>query len=122
MASEPLPGDYPINLYRGDTRVWSLAFTEDDGETAIDMSGKTWRAQVRETPDSASALMDITVDAADAADGLLELTLPATEWAGVASETPSTKWAWDLESTESGVVRTYLKGKVKIIGDVSRGA
>ena len=120
MASEPLPGDYPLNLYRGDTRVWTLSFTEDDGTTPIDLTGKTWRSQVRETPDAASALMDITVDPTDAATGVLVLTLPATEWTGVATETPTTKWAWDLESTEAGVVRTYLKGKVKILGDVSR--
>jgi hypothetical protein len=120
MASEPLPGDYPVTLYRGDTRVWSLAFTEDDGTTPIDLTGKTWRAQVRETVDSASPLMDITVDDTDAATGELVLTLPATEWVGVAAETPTEKWYWDLESTDAGVVRTYLAGKVKIRGDVSR--
>jgi hypothetical protein len=123
-VAEPLPGDYPLTLYRGDTRVLSLAFTEDDGTTAVDLSGKTWRAEVRETVDSAAVLLTWTVDDSDAATGILVLTLPATQWddSDIPDTTPTTKWAWDLESTQSGVVRTWLKGKVKVLGDVSRAA
>ena len=122
--AEPLPGDYPLTLYRGDTRVLSLAFTEDDGETAVDLSGKTWRAEVRETVDSSAVLLTWTVDTTDAVDGILVLTLPATQWADadIPAADIAVKWAWDLESTQSGVVRTWLKGKVKVIGDVSRAA
>ena len=120
--AEPLPGDYPLTLYRGDTRVLSLAFTEDDGTTAVDLSGHTWRAQVRQTYDSASSELDFTVDDTDAATGVLVLALDDTDWTGVAASLPTDKWYWDLEGTRTAdtFVQTFLGGKVKVVGDVSR--
>jgi hypothetical protein len=122
MASEPLPGPYPVSLYKGDTRVWSLLFTEDDGETPIDLSSYTWVSQIRANDGADSDVMaDIAVDDTDADAGVLVLTLTAAESAQLVKETaPAKKPAWDLQGTAAGVVRTYLRGAVKVLGDVSR--
>ncbi len=123
MASEPLPGELkPMNLYRGDTRVWTFVFLEDDQETTIDMSGKTWESEVRSATDSANVLLQLTIDDSDAADGILVVTLPATAWddVDIGTTAPTTKWKWDLQSTEGGVVRTWLRGAPKILWDVTR--
>jgi hypothetical protein len=118
MASEPLPGDYPITLYRGDTRVWTVEFLEDDGSPfAEDLStGHTFRAQIRATADDASAEATITVVATSA--NVLELTLAATAAAALTGSSA----VWDLEVTRTsdGFVRTYLTGDVEVDKDVSR--
>jgi hypothetical protein len=122
MATEPLPGDYPITLYRGDTRVWTFAFLEDDQETTIDLTGKTWESEVRSATDASPVLLTFTIDDTDAADGVIVVTLPATAWddVDIGSTAPTSKWFWDLQSTEAGVVRTWVKGKVKVLWDVTR--
>ena len=122
MASEPLPGKYPITLYRGDSRTWSLLFTEDDGTTPVDMSGKTWAAQVRSSADATPVLLTLTVDDTDAATGVIVVNLPASQWTDVDIPTtaPTTKWAWDLQSTDGSEVRTWLYGPAKILWDVTR--
>lgn len=124
MADEPLPGTYPLTLYRGDSREWTLDFTEDDGTTAVNMTGHTWKAQVRETTDSTAILLTFTVNTTNAATGRLVVTLPAAQWddPDISDITPTAKWKWDLEATRTadGFVRTYLTGKVKVLGDVAR--
>jgi hypothetical protein len=111
MATEPLPGDYPITLYRGDTRVWTFAFLEDDQETTIDLTGKTWESEVRSATDASPVLLTFTIDDTDAADGVIVVTLPATAWddVDIGSTAPTSKWFWD-----------WVKGKVKVLWDVTR--
>jgi hypothetical protein len=126
MASEPLPGVYPMTLYRGDTRVWELTFTEDDETTPIDMTGKTWLAEIRKSDASgAPVIATIDIDDTDAATGVLVMTLTADEADGLTEDVLTEdggkyKAAWDLEGTDGDVVRTYLSGKVTVKGDVSR--
>ncbi len=119
MADEPLPGDYPITLYRGDARLWTFAFLEDDGETPVDMSGRTWRAQVRASQAVDAALLaSLTIDTADAADGIIVARLPASE----AVDLTTAAGYWDLEATlvsDPEDVRTYLAGDVEVVGDGS---
>ena len=116
--ADPLPGDYPMTLYRGDTRVITLDFTEDDG-TASDLSGHTWRAQIRQSFEDATVDAEFTVDATASATGRLVLTLPSTQAELLDS---AIKYRWDLEGTAGSVVHTYLAGKVKVTGDISRAA
>ncbi len=119
-----LPGTAPLTLYRGDTRVWVVAFTADDG-SSLDLSGRTWVAQIRtDLARTDPVVATITVDDADAATGELTLTLPAGEAANLGPLDASGKAAlhWDLQSDDAGVVQTWLAGKVKVTGDVSVGA
>lgn len=119
MADEPLPGDYPLTLYRGDTRVWTVAFYEDDGTTPIssDLSaGHTFRSEIRATQDATAVLATITVAAADA--NTLTLTLPATQ--AVLLVGSSAFWDLEVTRTSDSFVRTYLSGDVELVKDVSR--
>lgn len=119
-----LPGKADLALYRGDTRVWTVTFTDDDGTTPLDLSGRTWVAEIRtDLARTDPVVATITVDDADAADGTLTLTLPADEAAnlGPLVDGKATLF-WDLQSDDSGVVQTWLAGKVKVTGDVSVGA
>ena len=113
------PGRHDLVLVRGDSATFVLTFTDDD-DVAVDLSGFDWLAQVRETYDATDALMSFDVDTADAADGILTLDLDADEWPTEASPVPTDKWRWDLEGTDGAMVRTYLGGTCKVLGDVSR--
>ena len=114
-----LPGNAPLTLYRGDTRVWTVAFT-DDSDVALDLSGRVWVAQIKDDKDRTNAAVaTITVDDTDSDTGSLTLTLPASEAANLGND--GTVLYWDLQSDDSGVVQTWLAGKVKVTGDVSIG-
>jgi hypothetical protein len=109
-----------VGIPRGDTVAFQVTITEDDGTTAKDVSGYTWLAQVRETKDAASALATFDVDTTDAATGVLVLDLDAGDWPAEATPEPTDPWYWDLQGTNGSTVRTYLAGKFKVKGDVSR--
>jgi hypothetical protein len=91
------------------------------------MSAWTWLAQIRTTKDEpGSVIATFTVDATDAATGTLVITLPATQAAllvtGTTNGLPTPGkglYFWDLQGTDSGVVKTWLAGKVAVTGDVS---
>jgi hypothetical protein len=113
------PGELDLVLRRGDSAFFQVAITDDD-DVALDFTGYTWRAQVRETVDDADVLMSFDVDTAAAATGVLALDLDSGEWPAAATPEPSAKWFWDLEGTTGTSVRTYLAGKVTVKGDVSK--
>lgn len=119
-----LPGKADLSLYRGDTRVWVVAFTADDG-TDLDLSGRTWVAQIRSDLNRTDPeIATIDVDDTDSATGSLTLTLPADQAAALGPLDETTGKAtlyWDLQSDDAGVVQTWLAGKVKVTGDVSVG-
>lgn len=111
-----------VDVVRGDSLFATV--TIDEGGTPVDVSGYTWRAQVRATADSTgSPLFSFTVGTASAATGILTLTLDAASWADPADALPlpdPAKFFWDLEGTSGSTVRTFLSGKIKLKADVSR--
>ena len=127
MTVEPLPGPSTLTLYVGDSREWVDTFTNDTGTPyAVNfLVGHTFRAQVRASLDPVEqplATMTVTPTAAN----VLTRTLSATQALNLASvvdpETGKGQAFWDLEVTitATGFVRTWLAGKVKVLGDVSR--
>lgn len=120
MADPGLPGSKPLTIYRGDTRVWTASFADDAG-AAMDLSGRIWVSQIRANKDRGAVLATIDVDDADAATGDLVLTLTSSESANLVTADGTAKAFWDLQSDDSGVVKTWLAGVVSIKGDVSVG-
>lgn len=122
MADEPLPAKSPLKLYRGDTRVWEDVFRRAPVPPAtvgdpVDLTGWVWLAQIRATEDAAEVMATIDVEVVDAAAGTIRRTLTAAEADKLVAGTAH----WDLQATDpDGVVRTYLAGQVRVIGDVSR--
>lgn len=123
MASA-LPGPFPMAVYRGDTKQWTVTF--DDGATppvVIDMSDWTWLAQIRSNRDELdSVIATFDVDDTDAATGTIVLTLPADESAALVTVNGKATDYWDLQGTNDTVVKTWLAGKVTVTGDVSVSA
>lgn len=120
-TDDAMPGDYPLTLYRGDTRIWSVVVEDLDAEGVAsprDLTGHTFDAEIRLTKDDVEVMADITAVSAGPTTGVLALTLTAVESEKLI---PGTAY-WDLEIRREAddFVRTYLAGKVRVKGDVSR--
>jgi hypothetical protein len=124
--TQPLPATVTETLYRGDTRVWEDVIEENTGTadapvwTPKDLTGYTFRCQLRSDPDATDVMATIAVDlVSDGTDGKIRRTLTATEAAKLAPG----KVYFDLEATRTadGFVHTYLTGKWTVKPDVSRG-
>lgn len=122
MADQPLPAPSKLTLYRGDTRIWEDHFqvapvapaTEGD---PIDITGWEFLAQIRATEDATEVMATIDVEIVDAAAGTIRRILTAAEADKLVVGTAH----WDLQAIHpDGTVRTYMAGRVRVTGDVSR--
>jgi hypothetical protein len=122
MADQPLPAPAKLTLYRGDTRVWEDTFRHAPVPPAtvgdpVDLTGYEWLAQIRATEDTAEVMATIDVEIVDAEAGTIRRTLTAAEADKLVPGTAH----WDLQAIHpDGVVRTYMAGRVRVLGDVSR--
>jgi len=104
-----------ITCRKGDTFKLELNFTDDDGD-AIDISGYSWKMDVKET-DTSSA--DIIADDSFTYTGTSagKLTIEATS--AIMAAASGGLYVYDLQSTNSGTVKTWVYGIFKINEDVS---
>lgn len=112
-------GKLDLTVRRGDT----IGPVDLDWGATVDLSDRTWDAQVRATLDEPTAITaTFEVDDSDAATGLLVLTLPASESAALATVNGRATYYWDLQATsiaDPEDVFTWMAGKVKVTGDVT---
>ena len=123
-------GTYDIEIYRGDSKVIELNFIDVDNntgaETPTNLSTVNVSAQVRYSEDSPDTWLDLQPAIADAAKGLIRITINASKSAGTVS--PSTTGApsvgtWDLQfqsKTDASQVFTPITGKFIVRKDVTR--
>lgn len=109
-----LPGALDLTIYRGDNTNFQVTLTDTETQEPLVLPTSDWRAQVRVLRSSAEVLFTITVDASDAAAGVLGLSIAGADTGTVDVDSAF----WDLENT--GTDRTYLAGKLRLKGQVSR--
>lgn len=122
------PGQLDITGIRGDK--WGPL--ECTPRVGLDLSGRTWLAQVRATKDRpASVIATFVVDSTDADTGVLRLTLLPAQTAllvtphplpGQKSVAGKGVYFWDLQATlvaDATDVKTWFAGKIIVDGDVS---
>lgn len=112
------PGTLDLKVRRGDT-IGPLTFAW--GST-IDLSDRTWAAQIRADLDESTLVATFTVDDADAATGTLTVTLPHSESLKLATVEGRAVYYWDLQATKTAdaeAVFTWVAGKVKVTGDAT---
>lgn len=109
------PANLPIVVRVGDTESLTLNLQNSDG-TPINVTGRTYAAQIRSTPDSTTVLASFTCAISNAAGGVVTATLPASTTAAL---TPGVA-VFDLQETNGTVVTTLLAGPVTITQDVTR--
>lgn len=109
-----LPGALDLTIYRGDDTNFQVTITDTESGDPLELPTTGWLAQVRVDKDSATVLFTITVDASDAASGVLVLSIDGADTGSVTDDSA----VWDMENTTQE--RTYLAGKIRLKGQVSR--
>lgn len=109
-----LPGQLDLRVYRGDTVNFRVTLKDTVTGDPLELPVTGWRAQVRADTDPTSPVeFTLVVDGTDAATGVIDLTIDGTHTASLKGPV-----AWDLENTD--LDRTYLAGRIRLSGQVSR--
>ena len=104
-----------ITCRRGDTFTLEFTFTDDAGD-AIDLSSYTWKMDVKETDTSSGDIIaDDSFTYSGNNSGELTVSATATVMAAVSGGT----YVYDLQSTNGGVVKTWVYGIFKVNEDIS---
>lgn len=108
------PAAWTISVMRGDNFGFDVVFTDDAG-TPINITGYTYTAQIRASPDDVTVLATMTATVNGPA-GKVALDIPA---ATTATLIPGRR-VWDLQETAAGIVTTMLAGPADVLADVTR--
>lgn len=106
--------DYKIT--RGDDFADTVTIKEGSPAAAVDVSSRTYTAQVRQTKDG-EVVASMTVDMTDAASGEVTYSIADTATADMVGD-----YVWDFQQSTSGVIRTLMGGKFTVDADVTRSA
>ena len=109
------PANYPLTLRAGDTETVSVTL-QDSAGSPINITGRTYAAQIRATADATSTLATFTCSITNAAAGQFACTLSAATTADLSSQMA----VWDLQETNGSTITTLLAGPVRIDQDVTR--
>jgi hypothetical protein len=110
-----VPAKQNFSITRGDTETVVVNITTN-GSTPIDVTGRTYRAQLRSTKDSAVISASFSCSITNAAQGQVTCVLSS---ASTANLTPGTYY-WDFEENNAGVITTIIAGTVTVLADVTR--
>lgn len=110
-------GKYNINAYQGAT--YSLSLTWELGGTAVDLTGYSAAMQVRESVNSATAILDLSSASEitlGGTAGTIAIEVPAST---MGSATPG-RYLYDLELDSGSTVTRLLEGAFQILPEVTR--
>lgn len=110
-----LPGNFPLILYRGDSRRWEFRFWSDAEKTkAVDLTGVTAKSEIRDRP---SGRVIVALDCAVLLPNLVIAQLLAEPSRNLPLPPAG---AWDLQLIyASGHVVTVLAGTVTVTANVT---
>lgn len=109
------PVTQDLTITRGDTETVVLISTTD-GTTPINITGRTYTAQLRTSPDIAVISASFVCSVTNGAAGEVTCTLSAASSALL----DAGYYYWDLQENASGVISTLLSGTVTVLADVTR--
>lgn len=108
------PARLDYKLVRGDDFGDTVLFQDDgDPPAAIDVSTRTFSAQVRSTPDG-EVVASMSIDMTDAATGAVGYAI-----ANADTDELSGEYVWDFQQSVGGSVRTLMGGKFVVYADVT---
>lgn len=105
-----------ISIYQGDFYTHE-ARIRNSANTAINISGRTYSAQIKKSKGSDTVVASFTTAITNAANGILTFSMSSSNTANI----PSGVYYYDLEEVNGSVVTTLMGGKVTVIGDISNG-
>jgi len=105
-----------IAIYKGDSYLHEVRL-KDSSNNAINITGRTYRVQMRTSKASRTVVLSFDIAVADAANGVIRFSLDPEDTANISAGT----YYYDFEETNLGYVTTLMGGKMVITGEVSRG-
>jgi hypothetical protein len=112
------PAAHNISIFGGDDYVLPVTFTTGGtSPSAIDVSTRTYTAQVRAWP-SGGVLATFDVNMTNAATGIVSISLGHAVTATLAGAVAEARW--DMQQSNAGTITTVLKGTVTVSQDVTR--
>lgn len=110
-----VPAKQNLTMTRGDTESVVLTMTSN-GTTPVNITGRTYRAQIRATKDASAIDASFACTVTNGAAGEVTCALTPNQTSAL---TVGTHY-WDLEETNAGVVSTIVAGTVNVLADVTR--
>jgi hypothetical protein len=111
-----VPSTLDLSITRGDTETIVVTLTQDDQTTPINITGRTYTAQLRTSPDISIISSSFTCTVTDGPNGKVTCVLSSTD----SSELRPGYYYWDLQENASGVISTLIAGTVTVLADVTR--
>ena len=112
-----VPATQNITITRGDTEILVITI-KNSASVATDITGRTYRAQIRSTKDSGTISAAFTCVVTSPATGVVTCTLTPEQTSTLSVGTQF----WDFEETitSGNIVTTVVAGTVNVLADVSR--
>lgn len=108
------PERYDYKIARGDD--FADVITIQEGGVAVDVSSRTYTAQVRRTSEG-PVVAAMSVNMAEAASGEVGIAIANTVTAGMSGD-----YVYDFQQSTGGVIRTLMAGKFVVARDVTRAS
>ena len=107
------PAKLNYKITRGDDFADQVTIKENG--VAVDVSARTYTAQVRSTKDSVTVVATMSIDMASAATGVVGYSIADT-----VTDDLSGQYVWDFQQVSAGVTRTLMGGTFYVDPDVTR--
>lgn len=108
------PARLDYRIVRGDDFADVVTIKEGDPAAAVDVSARTYAAQVRADADG-EIVASMAIDMSEAASGEVGYSIADT-----ATDDMEGEYVWDFQQTTGGVVRTLMGGRFVVDADVTR--
>jgi hypothetical protein len=117
---------YNTTIERGSTFQLTVTYKDASGDV-VNLTGWTYRMQVRESQEALTAILTseggsatIAIDSTNAATGVLVFSVTPTNTTAIAPSTLTTAY-YDIEiqKTSTGEVRRILQGKLNISPEIT---
>jgi len=114
-----------LTIRQGATFGAIVCTLKDETGTPIDLTGMTFRAQVRKTPNSRkSSGFEAVTALVDAVNGQFSFTFPAdktaTLAAGATENDADSLYYWDMEMVNGSAVTPLFYGQIKVFREVTK--
>ena len=117
MASvKIIPAKLNYTIVRGDDFADEVTIKEGGPPAvAVDVSARTYTAQIRSTADSTTVVATFTIDMTSAATGVVGYSIADT-----VTDDLSGSYVWDFQQVVGGLTRTLMGGSFIVLKDVTR--
>ena len=107
------PAKLNYKITRGDDFADQVTIKENG--VAVDVSARTYTAQVRSTKDSVTVVATMSIDMASAATGVVGFSIADT-----VTDDLSGQYVWDFQQVSGTATRTLMGGTFYVDPDVTR--